>query len=199
VPWITPPRVFSGRSDPTGGPGATARQAGWQPDISSNLSYIGVSRRSEIASGLRESSRSRRRSTCPRRRARAAQAPARTIASRGVRLAQQLPPALPAHSRGEAGKTDRPTSYPPLGWIRFRRASDYNSIMGNTGGDNRAEFDTRLSHALWYESPNWGVFNSTCWFHPDKRSLTYRPGLWRAELHRRQQWALQRRLVRQRL
>jgi predicted porin len=25
--------------------------------------------------------------------------------------------------------------------------------MGNTGGDNRAEFDWRLNHAVWYESP----------------------------------------------
>jgi predicted porin len=31
---------------------------------------------------------------------------------------------------------------------------DYNSIMGNTGGDNRTEFDDRLPHAVWYESPN---------------------------------------------
>src|SRR5207248_3307103 len=30
---------------------------------------------------------------------------------------------------------------------------DYNSIMGNTGGDNRTEFDSRLPHAVWYESP----------------------------------------------
>jgi predicted porin len=32
--------------------------------------------------------------------------------------------------------------------------ADYNSIMGNTGGDNRAEFDPRLPHAIWYESPD---------------------------------------------
>jgi predicted porin len=32
---------------------------------------------------------------------------------------------------------------------------DYNSIMGNTGGDNRAEFDWRAPHAIWYESPIW--------------------------------------------
>jgi predicted porin len=25
--------------------------------------------------------------------------------------------------------------------------------MGNTGGDNRVEFGTRLDHAIWYESP----------------------------------------------
>lgn len=33
---------------------------------------------------------------------------------------------------------------------------DYNAIMGNTGGDNRAEFDLRLPHAAWWESPNMG-------------------------------------------
>ncbi|HEV7814028.1 MAG TPA: porin, partial [Janthinobacterium sp.] len=30
---------------------------------------------------------------------------------------------------------------------------DYAAIMGNTGGDNRVEFGTRLDHSLWYESP----------------------------------------------
>jgi len=30
---------------------------------------------------------------------------------------------------------------------------DYAAIMGNTGGDNRVEFGTRLDHSIWYESP----------------------------------------------
>jgi predicted porin len=30
---------------------------------------------------------------------------------------------------------------------------DYESIMGNTGGDLRDEFNGRLDHAVWYESP----------------------------------------------
>ncbi|MBV8210175.1 MAG: porin [Burkholderiaceae bacterium] len=30
---------------------------------------------------------------------------------------------------------------------------DYAVVMGNSGGDNRVEFGTRLEHALWYESP----------------------------------------------
>jgi predicted porin/uncharacterized coiled-coil protein SlyX len=39
---------------------------------------------------------------------------------------------------------------------------DYQVIIGNTGGDNRVEFGTRLDHAIWYESPNWhGVILST--------------------------------------
>ena len=30
---------------------------------------------------------------------------------------------------------------------------DYAVIMGNSGGDNRVEFGTRLDHSVWYESP----------------------------------------------
>jgi predicted porin len=32
---------------------------------------------------------------------------------------------------------------------------DYSAIMGNTGGDNRVEFGTRLDHSIWYESPKY--------------------------------------------
>ncbi len=30
---------------------------------------------------------------------------------------------------------------------------DYAVVMGNSGGDNRVEFGTRLEHSIWYESP----------------------------------------------
>jgi predicted porin len=33
---------------------------------------------------------------------------------------------------------------------------DYAVIMGNSGGDNRVEFGTRLDHSIWYESPKFG-------------------------------------------
>ena len=32
---------------------------------------------------------------------------------------------------------------------------DYRVIMGNTGGDNRVEFAARLEHSIWWESPDW--------------------------------------------
>jgi predicted porin len=35
---------------------------------------------------------------------------------------------------------------------------DYTVIMGNSGGDNRVEFMTRLDHSIWYESPK--LFNN---------------------------------------
>jgi len=33
---------------------------------------------------------------------------------------------------------------------------DYAVVMGNSGGDNRVEFGTRLDHSIWYESPKFG-------------------------------------------
>src|ERR1700690_4279937 len=38
---------------------------------------------------------------------------------------------------------------------------DYTVVMGNTGGDNRVEFGTRLDHSIWYESPKFiaGTFS----------------------------------------
>jgi predicted porin len=35
----------------------------------------------------------------------------------------------------------------------------YDVIMGNTGGDNRIEFGTRLDHVVDYSSPNWSGFS----------------------------------------
>jgi predicted porin len=43
---------------------------------------------------------------------------------------------------------------------------DYNAIMGNTGGDNRAEFDQRFSHAIWYEAPKLANFNFSLMYSP---------------------------------
>lgn len=36
---------------------------------------------------------------------------------------------------------------------------DYSVVMGNTGGDNRVEFGTRMDHAIIYTSPNWNGFS----------------------------------------
>jgi len=35
----------------------------------------------------------------------------------------------------------------------LRHAGRYSVVMGNSGGDNRVEFGTRLDHSIWYESP----------------------------------------------
>jgi len=48
---------------------------------------------------------------------------------------------------------------------------DYAAVIGNTGGDNRTEFGTRLDHALWYESPKlWGLSLVALWAPGQNRS-----------------------------
>ncbi len=57
------------------------------------------------------------------------------------------------------GKTDAPYKTSTARMNPFlSELGDYGNIMGNTGGDNRVEFGTRLDHALWYESPVIGGF-----------------------------------------
>ena len=52
------------------------------------------------------------------------------------------------------GKNDTPYKSATASFDPFANTiADYNSIMGNTGGDGRTEFDSRAQHAIWYESP----------------------------------------------
>src|ERR1700738_2715499 len=67
----------------------------------------------------------------------------------------------------KAGKTDTPYKKSTAAMDPFSRTlGDYNSIMGNTGGDNRAEFDWRMNHAIWYESPIFSGFQFSALFSP---------------------------------
>ena len=52
------------------------------------------------------------------------------------------------------GKTSAPYANSTARFNPFAgMLGDYSVVMGNTGGDNRVEFGTRLDHAVWYESP----------------------------------------------
>jgi predicted porin len=65
------------------------------------------------------------------------------------------------------GKTDAPYKNSTAAFNPFSgEIGDYSVIMGNTGGDNRVEFGTRLSHAVWYESPNISGFQFNALFSP---------------------------------
>ena len=67
----------------------------------------------------------------------------------------------------KAGKSDTPYKKATSAFDPFANTiADYNSIMGNTGGDNRAEFDWRMNHAVWYESPIWNGFQISALFSP---------------------------------
>lgn len=67
--------------------------------------------------------------------------------------------ASPAWGAIKIGKTDAPYKVSTATMNPFSGMwGDYQAIMGNSGGDNRVEFGTRLDHAIWWESPNWGGF-----------------------------------------
>src|ERR1035437_7754148 len=57
----------------------------------------------------------------------------------------------------KVGKSDGPYKTSTAAFNPFSGMwGDYAVIMGNSGGDNRVEFGTRISHAIWYESPKFG-------------------------------------------
>ena len=65
-------------------------------------------------------------------------------------------------SNNSLGKLKAGTTYSPYKKSTDRMnpfsgmLGDYAVVMGNTGGDNRVEFGTRLDHSIWYESPKFG-------------------------------------------
>lgn len=68
------------------------------------------------------------------------------------------------------GKTDTPYKSSTGKMDPFSASvGDYNAIMGNTGGDLRAEFDDRLPHAIWYDSPKMGGFSLSALYSPGQK------------------------------
>src|SRR5713101_9487101 len=154
---------IAGKTDATG---TTATgKLGWQDDISSNLSYFGLRGSRDLGStglkGLFQIETQIDVASTP-----GAGSPDNQVkgalASRNSYLGI-------AGDWGafKLGKTDAPYKLSTARMDPFSASiGDYNSIMGNTGGDNRAEFDTRISHAMWYESPKWGGASFSALFAP---------------------------------
>jgi predicted porin len=144
---------------------------GWMPDISTNLSYLGVRGFQklpntdwrfvyQLEAGFDVSAYPSNRQT-------------------NSNLSNQVNGALfsrnsyiglanPSIGAIKIGKEDTPYKSSTAAFNPFSGMwGDYSVIMGNTGGDNRVEFGYRASHAIWYESPNMGGFQ---W------NLLYAPG-----------------------
>jgi len=157
------------RSDGT----AAVGKLGWQPDISSNLSYFGVRGGHDLDGGLRAIFQFETQVDV-------AATPGGSVSS--ASSDNQVKGAFASRNSYlglaggfgavKLGKTDAPYKLSTARMDPFSASvGDYNSIMGNTGGDNRAEFDTRLSHAVWYESPNLNGFRlSVLWSPGQNRS-----------------------------
>jgi len=63
----------------------------------------------------------------------------------------------------------------------YRTIADHRTIMGNSGGDNRAEFEPRYSHAIWYESPAVRGLEASILFSPGQNRSSDNGAYARAE------------------
>lgn len=132
-------------------------RVGWLPDISTNLSYIGV-RGFQNVDGLPFKFIYQLET----------QLDISAMAGTGESNSQQsnaVKGALTSRnsyigiaSRGWGslmiGKTDAPYKTSTARLNPFSAMiGDYQVVMANTGGDNRVEFGARLAHSIWYESP----------------------------------------------
>ena len=75
--------------------------------------------------------------------------------------------ANPAIGAIKIGKEDTPYKNSTAAFNPFSGMwGDYAVVMGNTGGDNRVEFGYRATHAIWYELPNMGGFQWNALYAP---------------------------------
>lgn len=136
-----------------------AGHLGWQPDISSNLSYIGVRGKQPFGSGnslafiYQLETQIDVSATSGTGNSNSAQDS--TVKGGLTSRNSYIGVASEPWGALKIGKTDAPYKNSTARMNPFSgMIGDYSAIMGNTGGDNRVEFGTRLDHALWYESPN---------------------------------------------
>jgi predicted porin len=133
---------------------------GWMPDISTNISYLGVRGFQRIpgqsfsfvyqfeagidisaAAGTKQSNSNLSNQVNG------------SLFSRNSFIGI----ASPEWGAIKVGKSDGPYKNSTAAFNPFSGMwGDYGVIMGNSGGDNRVEFGTRISHAIWYESPKFG-------------------------------------------
>jgi predicted porin len=147
-------------------------KVGWQPDISSNLSYFGFRGDHDIGGGYKmvfqvetQVDVSATPGPSPVNQASQGNVDNKVLGALGSR--NSFLGIAGSFGAVKMGKTDAPYKLSTGRMDPFSATvGDYNSIMGNSGGDNRAEFDTRLSHAIWYESNKMGGFSYSVLFAP---------------------------------
>jgi predicted porin len=129
---------------------------GWVPDISSNQSYFGIKGARPFNNDLRAVFQFETEISTAATPGASDQAPDGTAQKFSLGSRNSFV-GLESKSMGaiKLGKTDTPYKTSTARMDPFANTpGDYNAIMGNSGGDNRAEFDARLPHSIWYESPN---------------------------------------------
>ena len=131
---------------------------GWLPDISTNLSYIGL--RGTQATGIKNLNFVYQLETQMDISATSGVAESNSSETNTVKGGltsrnSYIGLGSPNWGAGVFGKTDAPYKQSTARLNPFfAMIGDYQVIMANTGGDNRVEFGTRLDHSIWYASPS---------------------------------------------
>src|SRR5215469_8844748 len=143
---------------------------GWMPDISTNISYLGVRGFQklpgtdwrfvyQLEAGFEVSAAPSNRQS-------------NSNLSNNVNGAlfsrnSYIGLANPVIGAIKIGKSDAPYKTSTAAFNPFSGMwGDYQVVMGNTGGDNRVEFGTRVNHAIFYESPSIGGFQGNFMYAP---------------------------------
>lgn len=149
--------------------GMPVGKMGWQPAISSNLSYLGIRGKHpvqpdldfiwQLEAGIDISATPGIKETTSNT----------SFAVNGALFSRNSFVGFHGNEWGAVmiGKNETPykTSTDRLNPFSGM-LGDYRVIIGNTGGDNRVEFGLRASHALWYESPNWNGVSFKAMYSP---------------------------------
>lgn len=153
--------------------GATGNN-GWLGDVSSNLSFFGVRGSRQLSDDLKAVFQFETEVMYAATTGTSDQAPDGTAQKSGLGSRNSYV-GLQSATMGaiKLGKTDTPYKSSTGRMDPFSNTvADYNSIMGNTGGDARAEFDLRTSHSIWYESPKWSGWSLSGLVSPGQNRST---------------------------
>lgn len=131
---------------------------GWQSDLSTNLSYVGIRGKHPFSDTMALVYQLETQIDITATAGSSNSTSAQDSTVKGALTSRNSYLGLADSRLGalKLGKTDAPYKTSTARMNPFSGMwGDYSVIMGNTGGDNRVEFGTRLDHALWYESPKW--------------------------------------------
>ena len=153
--------------------GATGNN-GWVADVSSNLSYFGVRGQRQLSDDLKGVFQFETEVMVAATTGTSDQAPDGTAQKSGLGSRNSWIGLQSARFGAiKLGKTDTPYKSSTGRLDPFSNTvADYNSIMGNTGGDARAEFDLRTPHSIWYESPRWNGWSAAALVSPGQNRST---------------------------
>lgn len=142
------------------GTSVPAGKVGWVPAISTNLSYLGLRGKHDLGNGLAAVFQLETQIDVSATAGTSNSNSANDSTVKGALTSRNSYLGLEGDFGAvKIGKTDAPFKNSTARLNPFNgTVGDYAAIIGNTGGDNRVEFGTRLDHALWYESPKIGGF-----------------------------------------